>query len=71
MIGDPDVQAHFLGQLHLDGRAAVGFHPFRLAAVPLHPMQRQTANLGPEERLQDVVQLLGPDDRDDELHAAP
>ena len=71
VVGHPDLEAHLLGELHLDRRAAVGLDALGLSAVPLHAVERQAAHLRPEEGLEDVVQLLGPDNRDDELQEAP
>src|SRR5206468_3906884 len=64
VVGDANLEADFLRELHLDGRAAVGLDALGLAAVPLDPMEGQAAHLGPEEGLEDFGKLLGPDDRD-------
>src|SRR6476646_6829725 len=39
--------------------------------MPHHAADREAAHLGAVEPLEHVVELLGTDDRDDELHAAP
>lgn len=41
------------------------------AAVTLDPVNRQASDLGAEERLEDFVELVRADDRDDELQEAP
>src|SRR6266542_5326776 len=66
VVRDADLEAHLLRELHLYGRSPVRFHALSLSAVPFHTMERQTADLGAEERLEDVVQLLRTNDRDDE-----
>src|SRR6476659_4674083 len=70
-IGHADLEANLLVQLHLHGRTAVGLHRVRLAAVPEHARDGEALHLGPVQALEDVVQLVGADDRDDELHATP
>ena len=63
-----DLEAHLLGELHLHGRAAIGLDAVELAAVALDPAHREPAHLGAVERLEHVVRLVRPHDRDDELH---
>src|SRR5258708_17409671 len=68
-IGDADVEAHLLDQLHLDRRAAVGLDLLGLASVALGAADGEAADLGLEQRLEDLGQLLRPDDGGDQLHA--
>ena len=56
-------------EAHLHARAAVRLDAVELAAVALHAAERYPAHLGAVERLEDVVDLVRPDDADDELHA--
>src|SRR3954452_21452534 len=67
VVGDGDLKAHLLRQGHLHGRAAVRLDALELAAVPLHPADRNAPDLGAVEGFQGVVRPLGPDDADDEL----
>src|SRR3954469_526048 len=63
-----DLDADLVREAHLHGRAAIGLDALELAAVALDPADRDAAHLGAVERLQHVVDLLRPDDPDDELH---
>ena len=67
-IRDADLQAHLVVQLDLHRHAAIGLHLLHLPTVPAHAGDGEPPDFGAEERLQDVVQLLGPDDRYDQLH---
>ena len=69
LVGDGDLEADLLGEAHLHARAAVRLDAVELAAVALHAAQRDPAHLGAVERLEHVVDLVRPDDADDELHA--
>ena len=71
VIRHADLEAHFFRERHLDGGAAVVLDVLHLTAVPLHAADGEAAHLGVEERLQHLAQLLGPDDRDDQLHGRP
>ena len=70
-VADADLEAHLLGQRHLDRRAAVVLDVLGLAAVSLHAADGEPAHLHAEERLEHRVDLLGSDDGDDHLHARP
>src|SRR4051812_12076267 len=70
VLAHGDLAADLVGEPHLHGRATVGLDALELAAVALDAADRDTADLGAVERLQDVVDLLRPDDADHELHSA-
>ena len=67
-LGDRDLKADLVGELHLHRRPAVGLDALELAPVPLDAADREARDLGAVERLEHVVGLLRADDRDDELH---
>src|ERR1035437_154378 len=69
-IGDRDLEADLLGQLHLHRHAAVGLDAVELAPVALDAAYRQATHIGAVEGLEDVVGLLGTNDADHELHSA-
>src|SRR3954452_6586114 len=68
VLAHGDLAADLVGEPHLHGRATVGLDALELAAVALDAADRDAADLGAVERLQHVVDLLRPDDPDDELH---
>src|SRR6185295_9094859 len=67
-LGDPDLQAHLLLQIDLDGSAAVGLDVLGLAAVPQNAGYGEPTDFGSVQRLQNVVETVGADDRYDEFH---
>ena len=70
-FADPDLEPYLLGKLHLDGRPPVGLDVLGLASVPVNAGHGKAVDLGFEEGLQHVVQLLRSNDRDDQLHLPP
>src|SRR5688572_21288528 len=66
-----DLEAHLLVQLHLHRGAAVGLHRVGLAAVAEYARDGEALHFRAVQTLEDVVQLVRSDDRDDELHATP
>src|SRR6476660_4792784 len=70
VVRHADLESHLVLQLHLHGRAAVRLDPFGLATMPLHAGHGQPPDLRHEQRLEHLVRALGPNDRDDQLHAA-
>src|SRR5258708_26960910 len=71
MIRDADLDPHFVGELHLHRRAAVGFDALDLAAVTLNAADREPRDFRAEKRFEDVVQTLRPNNCDNEFHSAP
>jgi len=60
---------HLVAELHDDRRAAVVLDLLLLPAVPAHAAQRDAGDAGAKQRLFNLREALGPDDRGDELHA--